>query len=112
MESGLSLAALDVLFTSTLAAYLPTLVPTSMLIAANGACATSSAGASVLGPAVAGTLISALGAPLAIFFDGLSFLASVIGLASLRRPEPPPHKATRHQHTGRVIAEGWSELLH
>src|SRR3989442_1283554 len=55
------IAGLDVLFSSTFAAYLPTLVPTSMLTAANSARASSSAAAAVLGPALAGALISIVG---------------------------------------------------
>jgi MFS family permease len=59
---ALLMAGLDVVFASTFAAYVPTLVPMTMLTAANGARASSSAAASVLGPALAGALISIVGA--------------------------------------------------
>ena len=81
---AISMAGLDVLFTSTFVAYLPSLVPTSMLTMANATRASSSAAAGVLGPALAGALISIVGGPAAIATDGVSFIASVVALASVR----------------------------
>jgi MFS family permease len=109
---AIGLAALDVVFTTTFAAYLPSLVPTTTLVAANGARATSSAGASVVGPAVAGVLISALGAPVAILADALSFLASVTGLTLVHTTESAPYRQTGHAHPVQEIVEGWRALLH
>ncbi len=36
-----------------------------------------------------------LTAPIAILFDALSFLVSVVTLASIKTREPPPHRAMR-----------------
>ena len=108
---AIALAALDVMFASTFGAYLPSLVPARDLVAANGARATSSAAAGVIGPAAAGLLISALGAPLAIFTDALSFLASVTGLALVRATEPPIARSNGNPNALKEIEEGWRVLL-
>ena len=105
------LAGLDVLFESTFAAYLPTLVPTPMLTAANGARASSSAAASVFGPALGGALISIVGAPAAIATDGVSFIASVVALASLRASEVRPAPGLRSTPPVAAILQGWHWLL-
>jgi MFS family permease len=105
------LAGLDVVFTSTFAAYLPTLVPTRMLTAANGARATSSAGASVLGPAIAGALISALGAAAALALDGASFVASVVALARVGATEYQEHDGPRTAPPLKAMLQGWHSLL-
>jgi MFS family permease len=105
------MAGLDVLFASTFAAYLPTLVPMRMLTAANGAAASSSAAASVLGPALAGALISIVGAPAAIASDGVSFLASVLALASVRATELRPHPRLRSTPPVEAMLQGWHLLL-
>jgi hypothetical protein len=98
-------------FDSTFAAYLPTLVPTPMLTAANGARASSSAAASVLGPALAGALISIVGAPAAIAADGVSFVASVAAIGSLRASEPRPTPGLRSTPPIKAILQGWHSLL-
>jgi MFS family permease len=105
------IAGLDVLFTSSFVAYLPTLVPTAMLTAANAARASSSAAASVFGPALAGALISIVGAPAAIATDGVSFIASAVALASVRAVEVPPHPRLRSTHPVEAMLQGWHSLL-
>jgi predicted MFS family arabinose efflux permease len=104
------LAGLDVMFTSTFAAYLPSLVPRSTLIAANGARAASSAGASVVGPAVAGGLISLVGPAPAIAADAVSFLASVFGLVLVRTKALGADSANGNAHPLQAIVEGWRTL--
>src|SRR5262249_53936496 len=66
----IALAALSVVFATALGAYLPALVPSRSLVAANGARETSSAATEVVGPSVAGLLIQALGVPAALAVDG------------------------------------------
>jgi MFS family permease len=87
---GLVMAALGVVFETALVAYLPTLVTPPLLVAANGARATSSAATDVVGPGVCGVLVQLLGTPVAVALDGVSFLASAIGIALVRRSEPAP----------------------
>jgi MFS family permease len=108
---ALVMAGLDVLFTSTFAAYLPTLVSTPVLTAANGARASSSATASVLGPTLAGALISIVGAPAAIATDGVSFIASVVALASVRTIETRAHTHLSNTHPVEAMKRGWRALL-
>jgi MFS family permease len=78
---------------------------------ANSARASSSAAASVLGPALAGALISIVGAPAAIAADGLSFIASVLALTSVRTTEPPPHPDLTRTPPLAATLQGWQSLL-
>lgn len=61
--------------------YLPALVPESDLAAANRALQGSRTLAEVAGPGLAGLLVGALGAPLAMTIDAISYLASALGIA-------------------------------
>lgn len=65
----------------------------------------SHASAHVAGPGLGGLLIQAIGAPLAIVVDQLSFVASIAGLATIRHREgPAPSRQaggfTRDAHDG------------
>lgn len=71
-------------------AYLPTIVERGELVRANGALAATSSGAEFAAFGVAGFLVQALTAPIAIVIDALSFVVSAVLLGSIRRPEPPP----------------------
>lgn len=63
-------------------AYVPDLVATDQLPAANRAIQGSRTVADVAGPGVAGFLIGVLGAPLAMAVDAISYLASAAGIAA------------------------------
>ncbi|HEX6869390.1 MAG TPA: MFS transporter [Candidatus Limnocylindrales bacterium] len=73
-------AALAAFFDVASSALVPRLVGRSNLIDANAKLAVGRSAAEVSGPAIAGALISAVGAPLAILFDGVSFVASALML--------------------------------
>ena len=64
------------------------------LIAANSLFIGSESTARLTGPGLAGLLIQWLTAPLAIFFDCLTFVASLLLLTRLRHHETPPVPAT------------------
>jgi len=81
---------LDVCAEIAAPAYLPTLIARDQLVAGNTALQTSRSAAQVAGPGLAGALVAAVSAPLAIVGDILSYLASGLLLALIRRPEPPP----------------------
>jgi predicted MFS family arabinose efflux permease len=66
------------------------LVERDVLVEANSRLALSDSIAEVAGPPLAGVLVQALTAPIAIAFDAFSFLISATSLAWIRRPEPPP----------------------
>ncbi len=71
-------------------AYLPAIVDRADLVRANGALSAASSTAEFAGFGVAGFLIQALTAPIAIAIDAVTFLVSGLLLLSVRRPEPPP----------------------
>ena len=78
--------------------FLPRLVPQSSLLAANARLDQSSSVAQTFGPVIAGALVTALGAPLAVLLDALSYLASGAAVASIRPSEV--NTATRDQSLG------------
>ena len=80
---------LTVFFDVAYMAYLPALVNREQLIEGNSKMETSRAAAEVAGPGIAGVLIQALTAPVAIAFDAASFLCSALVLGLIRRREPP-----------------------
>jgi MFS family permease len=84
--------------------YLVDLVPPDDLVAANSRLQVTRAGTQIGGPAVGGVLISALGAPLALLADAVSFLLSAALTVSIRAPERV--RATPRQGTWSSIREG------
>jgi Na+/melibiose symporter-like transporter len=81
---------LTVLFDVSYQAYVPSLVKRDNLVSANAKLALSESIAEVSGPGIAGFLIQALTAPIAIVFDAASFLLSAASIALVRREEPAP----------------------
>ncbi len=84
---------LEVFFDIAYQSYLPSIVERDELVEGNSKLELSRAASSVIGPTVAGFLIQAVRAPIAIFFDALSYLGGVLFIALIRRgePAPPPH---------------------
>ncbi len=103
---------LTVLFEAAYAAYLPSLVARENLLEGNSKLAVSSSLAEVLGPGLAGFLIQAITAPLAILFDSLSFLASVVSLIVIRKPEPRLAAVHERQRVLREMRDGLHFLWH
>ena len=89
MGVSAAVALLSIFFQTADNAYLPTLVDRDQLLEGNAKLATTDSLAEIAGPALAGTAIQWLTAPVAIVFDALSFLWSALLLASIKRPEPP-----------------------
>ncbi len=73
-------------------AYLPSLIGKDRLVNGNSKLETTEAIAEISGPGLAGLLVQAITAPLAIAFDSLSFLVSACFLArsGARRSPPRP----------------------
>ncbi len=72
-------------------AYVPRLVSPAELTSANRAAQGARTVSEISGPGFAGILVGALGAPLAIAVDAVSYLASAFGIAHSRpRPRPDP----------------------
>ena len=74
-------------------AYIPALVPRQDLVSANGKIQVSYTAAESAGPGLAGILIQAVTAPLAIFATAGTFLLSALLLGTTRIPEPSVHQA-------------------
>lgn len=77
----------SILFEIAYQSFLPRLVDRSDLVEANGRLTASTSVAEVGGPGLAGVLVSAITAPLAIVVDAISFLASAASLAGIRHRE-------------------------
>jgi MFS family permease len=86
---GLVVGAASVVFDVGSFAYVPTLVERADLAPANRALQGSATAAQVGGPGLAGLLVQAFGAPIALAVDAVSYLASALGVSAARRPEPP-----------------------
>ncbi len=85
--------ALTVFFDVAYLAYLPSIVPRAQLVAANSRLEATASGARVVGPALAGTFVRLLGAPVATLVDAMSYLVSAALLWRIRKPEATPERA-------------------
>ncbi|CAA9571571.1 MAG: hypothetical protein AVDCRST_MAG49-3678 [uncultured Thermomicrobiales bacterium] len=83
-------SALSVTFDVAYRAYLPSLVRREDLVEGNSKLQASASVAEVAGFGLAGLLVQALTAPVAILLDVGSFLASAAALSRIRTPEPHP----------------------
>jgi MFS family permease len=102
---------LSIFFQAAWVPYLPGLVGRGLLASANSKILASNSVAQVAGPSLAGTMVGALGGPVTIAIDALSYLWSAvrIGRIGYEEPEPRPHGS--RQHLGRDIAHGLRVLL-
>jgi MFS family permease len=71
-------------------AYLPGLVGRDQILGANAAKEASAAAAEVVGPPLGGLLVQAIGGPLTILLDAVSYLFSALFLLRIKAPEEPP----------------------
>ncbi|MCX5742404.1 MAG: MFS transporter [Proteobacteria bacterium] len=95
---GALVGAASALFQITDVAYLPSLVARDQLAEGNAKLETTEAIAEICGPASAGALIAAIGAPLAVALDAASYLWSAFMLGGIRGEDPPvAHVVTRRQ---------------
>jgi predicted MFS family arabinose efflux permease len=97
----IGISALGLVFDAAYIAYLPTLVSREHLLEGNSKLAVSESTAEILGPSLTGVLVQTITAPVAILLDALSYFVSVLSIALIRRPEPPPNRI--HQ------ASAWRE---
>ena len=81
---------LEVFFDVAYQSFLPSVVERDELVEGNSKLELSRAGSSVAGPTVAGFLVQAVTAPIAIIFDALSYLGAALFVALIRRDEPMP----------------------
>lgn len=90
LAASFLLACLTAFFTPANMAMVPALVDKQHLLRANSFMETTAHSAGVLGPAVGGAIVAAIGAPAAFGANGASFVLSGLAIASLAwRPAPP-----------------------
>lgn len=77
---------------SAFQSFLPRLVPREQLFRANARLDGTSAVAQVSGPAIAGALVAAIGAPLAVLVDAATYLVSAGAISRIRIDEPAPER--------------------
>jgi MFS family permease len=94
---GAAVGAASALFTIADVAYLPNLIERKQLAEGNAKLEATEAVAEVTGPACAGVLIGAFGAPLAVLIDAMSYVWSALRLGRIRAEEPPAQKAPSAQ---------------
>jgi MFS family permease len=100
---------LSVFFVVAYQAYIPTLVGRERLVDANGKMSASASLAQLAGPGVAGLLVQLFTAPMPVVADALSFLASLVGVTLIKRPEPAHTPRPRDMRA--EIGEGMTALL-
>jgi len=102
---ALVVGVLTVFFDVAYQSYLPALVEREQLVDGNAKLQISEAGAAVAGPPLAGLLIGALTAPIAIVLDALSFVGSALFIFAIRRHEPAPEvkRDAEGRRTGMLV---------
>src|SRR5579859_4069629 len=84
--------------------YIPNVVPSEQLAARNSVMSATDAATQLGGPSLGGVIVQSLGAPFALLFDAISYLASGLLMWTLPRAAQPsgPRRPMRRQ-----IADGW-----
>jgi MFS family permease len=104
--------ALAVFFDVAYQSFLPAVLPRERLVAGNSRLELSASVAQLSGPGLAGSLVQALAAPIAILLDAISFVISALFLHAIpdteaRLPSPVSRTGMR-----REIGEGVRAVLH
>ncbi|MHA3836069.1 MFS transporter [Terrabacter sp. AAH1] len=86
--------------------FLPRLLETRHLQPAHARIDGTDAAASTAGPALGGLLVNAVGAPLAVLLDSLTYVYSALTLRRMRVDEPPPRTGVTVRTLLREIVEG------
>jgi MFS family permease len=80
-------SALSILFEVAYRSYLPALVSRDELVEGNSKLAATDAIAEMSGVGLAGVIVQALGAPVGVLVDAVSFVASAVAIGLIRTPE-------------------------
>ncbi len=92
---GFVVGVCTVFFDVAYQSYLPALVGRDQVVEGNAKLEISRAGANIGGPGLAGGLVAALTAPIAVLADAISFLVSALLLGAIRKQEPAPSREGR-----------------
>lgn len=87
---------------------LPRIVPRRSLVIANARLGQSDTVAGTVGPALGGTLLNLLGAPILFAFDAIITAVSAVLQSRIKVDEPKPEPRLAGRHIGHDIAEGMS----
>src|SRR5918992_4966653 len=85
-----AVGCLEVFFDVAYQSYLPSVVDRDRLVEGNAKLEMSTSASQFAGPTIAGFLVELVRAPIAVFFDALSYLGAVFSIFLIRRPEAPP----------------------
>jgi MFS family permease len=102
---GLVAGVLTVFFDVAYQSYLPHLVGKDNLVEGNAKLEAVRATTQLAGPGLAGLLIQAVTAPVAVAVDAVSFLGSALFIGLIRKREPRPERGP-DANLGREIIEG------
>jgi MFS family permease len=91
LVSGIFTVVFDIAYQ----AYLPSVLPQSLLMGGNSRLELSRQVTSVAAPGIAGAALTVLKAPAVLAADAISYLASALSLLLIRTPEPPLAPVTR-----------------
>ncbi len=108
----LVIGILTVPFTVAYQSYLPSLVPKDALVAGNARMAASSACVDVVGPSIAGVLVSLLSAPGAVLIDTASYVISCVAIFTIPRNAEPAIQAGEERNYRRDIKAGMRLVMH
>jgi predicted MFS family arabinose efflux permease len=86
--------------------YIPSLVSRDELVEANSRLEATASGAQVIGPALGGTLVRILGAPVALLVDAFSYIISATLLWRIRTAEETPERSDGSLTLRREIGQG------
>jgi MFS family permease len=105
---GVAFAAgiLTLLFDVAQPAYLPTLLSRDRLVEGNAKLQMSHSLAMIAGPGLGGLIVQALGAPVAVLADAVSFGASALLLGRIETPEPAPARPEVETSVRQQVMEG------
>jgi len=89
---GFFVGICTVFFDVAYQSYLPSLVERAQLVEGNSKLEISRSTSQLTGPGAAGGIVSALGGPVAILIDSISFVVSAVFLFAIRKEEKLPEK--------------------
>ncbi|MGW0207539.1 MFS transporter [Streptomyces sp. NPDC003233] len=98
--------ALTVLFSVTYRSQLPRMVGSEQLVEANGKFGVSQSLAELVGPALGGALVAAVGAARSVLGNALTYFLSAVSLLLMARPAEPVGETTERVPFRAAVGEG------
>ena len=107
---GFATGVLTVFFDVAYQSYLPTLVDRDRLVEGNSRLEFTRATAEIAGPGIGGVLVRAVGAPVAVAADAVSYALSVVSLVLIRGQAEPEREVRAGML--RELREGFRYVIH